>query len=371
MPDNKIFKEFLESTYDREKNYNSICSKIKGGIDMKKKILNIVAVLLIVLVTGVTAKSVYAKIAWHIEYKEYENRNVITRTLAIDENNYSENLNMDYVYQDAIGIKIKSLMITNDYFKLDMDIKLNEDINKDMISYGYAIYDENNNIYEVSESPKSEKKVSAKKIIRTYTKKLYQELGADSNFLTINQMGKNNSGIVLMSTNGFPQSKKLYIRIFDVGYTTYKYDDTHKKIIGYEENCLSDSEWQFEIDVPEKFYKRTTVELVPSKEVKGIVINKAELTETALIMKVNINNFVDFLMSGRDMETEEFNKSSGAAFYISDGDGNIYTASSIGTTQNKDEISARFGIGKDALDKKIFLNVSLNDIQARIELVQK
>ena len=24
MPDNKIFKEFLESTYDREKNYNSI-----------------------------------------------------------------------------------------------------------------------------------------------------------------------------------------------------------------------------------------------------------------------------------------------------------------------------------------------------------
>ena len=89
MPDNKIFKEFLESTYDREKNYNSICSKIKGGIDMKKKILNIVAVLLIVLVT---AKSVYAKIAWHIEYKEYENRNVITRTLAINENNYSENL---------------------------------------------------------------------------------------------------------------------------------------------------------------------------------------------------------------------------------------------------------------------------------------
>ena len=160
MPDNKIFKEFLESTYDREKNYNSICSKIKGGIDMKKKILNIVAVLLIVLVT---AKSVYAKIAWHIEYKEYENRNVITRTLAIDENNYSENLNMDYVYQDEIGIKIKSLMITNDYFKLDMDIKLNEDINKDMITYGYAIYDENNNIYEVSESPKSEKKSLCKK----------------------------------------------------------------------------------------------------------------------------------------------------------------------------------------------------------------
>lgn len=366
MPDNKIFKEFLESTYDREKNYNSICFKIKGGIDMKKKILNIAAVLLIVLVTGVTAKSVYAKIAWHIEYKEYENRNIIRRTLAIDENNYSENLNMDYMYQDEIGIKIKSLMITNDYFKLDMDIKLNEDIDKNMISYGFAIYDENNNIYEVSESPKSAKKVSAKKIIHTYTKKLYQELGADSSSLPINQMGKNGSGIVLMSNDGFPQSKKLYIRIFDVGYTIYEEKPNESKYV-----CLSDSEWQFEIDVPEKFYKRTAVELVPSKEVEGIVINKAELTETALIMKVNINSFRDFLMSGRDMETEEFNKSSDAAFYISDGDGNIYTASSMGTTQNKDEISARFGIGKDALDKKIFLNVSLNDIQTRIELVQK
>lgn len=368
MSENKIFKEFLESTYDREKNYNSICSKIKGGIDMKKRILNIVAVLLIVLVTGVTAQSVYAKIVWHIEYKEYENRNVIRRTLAIDENNYSENLNMDYMYQDEIGIKIKSLMITNDYFKLDMDIKLNEDIDKDKIFYGYAIYDENNNIYEVSESPKSEKKVSSKKIIRTYTKKLKQELGSDSNFLTINQMGKNSSGIVLMSNDGFPQSKKLYIRIFDVGYSIYeeKQEPNESKYV-----CLSDSEWQFEIDVPEKFYKRTTVELVPSKEVDGIVINKAELTETALIMKVSINNLRDFLMSGRDMETEEFNKSSDAVFYISDGDGNIYTASSRGTTQNKNEISARFGIGKDALDKKIFLNVSLNDIQARIELVQK
>lgn len=184
-------------------------------------------------------------------------------------------------------------------------------------------------------------------------------------------MGKNNSGIVLMSTNGFPQSKKLYIRIFDVGYSIDETNNEESKSNESKYVCLSDSEWQFEIDVPEKFYKRTTVELVPSKEVDGIVINKAELTETALIMKVNINNFVDFLMSGRDMETEEFNKSSGAAFYISDGDGNIYTASSIGTTQNKDEISARFGIGKDALDKKIFLNVSLNDIQTRIELVQK
>lgn len=367
MPDNKIFKEFLESTYDKEENYNSISSKIKGGIDMKKKILNIVAVLLIVLVTGVTAKSVYAKIAWHIEYKEYENRNVITRTIAIDENNYSENLNMDYVYQDEIGIKIKSLMITNDYVQLYFDIKFDKEmkIDKDDISYGIAIYDENNNIYTVNDRMHHNKNKSS------YRKKLYKELGVKSANMLSSSSFYDLSGIRMTSSEGFPKSKKLYIRIFDIGYTTYKYDDTHKKIIGYEENCLSDSEWQFEIDVPEKFYKRTTVELVPSKEVEGIVINKAELTETALIMNVNINGFRDFLMSGRDMETEEFNKSSDAAFYISDGDGNIYTASSRGTTQNENEISARFGIGKDALDKKIFVNVSLNDIQARIELVQK
>ncbi|MBO5478896.1 MAG: hypothetical protein J6A04_04210 [Clostridia bacterium] len=375
MPENKILKEFLESTYNKEKNYNSICSKIKGGMNMKKKLLNIAAVLLIIVVAGVTVQGVYAKIAWNIEYEKYQNRNVITRTVAIDETkqgDFAENINMDYIYQDGIGIKVKSLMLTNDYCKIGIDFKLNEEAqkNKDKISYGYAIYDENNNIYAISERISFARKPKK----ATYFEKLYKELGIKSNNLNnelCNSITYGFSGISMTSDMRFPKSKKLYVRIFDIGYETYEFDNENHKIKNSEEFCLSNSEWQFEIDVPEKFYERTAVELVLSENVEGIVINKAELTETSLVMKANIKGLRDFIMDGKDMKTETFGKLRDAAFYISDGNDNIYLPTEMGTTREENEISARFGIGKDALENKIFLNVSLNDIQAKIELIQK
>ena len=71
------------------------------------------------------------------------------------------------------------------------------------------------------------------------------------------------------------------------------------------------------------------------------------------------------------MKSEDYEKLENAVFYISDGNDNIYRATGLGTTNKANEISARFGIGKKDLDKKIFLNVSLNDIQEKVELVQK
>lgn len=371
MSENKIFKEFCQSIYNKENNYHSICSNIKGGMDMKKKWFNVAAVILIAVIIGVTAKGVYAKISWNIAYKEYENRNVITRKIAIDEEKqeeYSENLDMDYIYQDNIGIKLKSLMITNDYFQLDFDMQLNEktQMNQDKISYGYAIYDENNHIYAILERTSF---VKPKK--GTYWKKLYKELGIKANKITMlsNTATLGGTTISMTSEEGFPKSKKLYVRIFDIGYDVYEIDAQNKKTEYIEEVCLSNSEWQFEIDVPEKFYERETVELVLSKEVDGIIINKAELTKTSLVMKVNIKGLRDFIMEGRDMGTQTFAKLRDAAFYLSDGEGNVYAPTELGTTKEKGEISARFGIGTDTLDKRIFLNVSLNDIQAKIELI--
>ncbi len=362
MQENKIFKEFLENTYDKDKNYNSICSYIKGGIYMKKNLLNIAAVILTVLVIGISAQNIYAKIAWNIEYKEYQKRNVITRQIAIDENSkdgYIENLNMDYTYQDNIGIKIKSLIITNDYCQIDFDTKLNEDVNK--ISYGYVVYDENYTIYACSE------RWSKSKNNKSYLQKLYKELGIKNNKSKIlsDSSWHGISKISMTSNIGFPNSKKLYIRIFDIGYDIFKENGSVEQI------DLSNSEWQFEIDVPEKFYERTTIQLVLKNDVEGIVINKAELTQTGLVIKADIKQLRDFLMSGKDMKSEDYEKLENAVFYISDGNDNIYRATGLGTTNKANEISARFGIGKKDLDKKIFLNVSLNDIQEKVELVQK
>ena len=362
MQENKIFKEFLENTYNKDKNYNSICSYIKGGIYMKKNLLNIAAVILTVLVIGISAQNIYAKIAWNIEYKEYQKRNVITRQIAIDENSkdgYIENLNMDYTYQDNIGIKIKSLIITNDYCQIDFDTKLNEDINK--ISYGYVVYDENYTIYACSE------RWSKSKNNKSYLQKLYKELGIKNNKSKIlsDSSWHGISKISMTSNIGFPNSKKLYIRIFDIGYDIFKENGSVEQI------DLSNSEWQFEIDVPKKIYERTEIELMLSQEIEGITLNKAQLSETGLSIKVNIKDLRNFLMAGKDMDSKEFDKLRDAAFYLSDGEDNIYMATDMGTTKNKNEIQAKFGIGKQDLDKKIYLNVSLNDVQAKIQLVEK
>lgn len=369
MSENRIFKEFCENAYNKEKNYNAICSKIKGGIDVKRKLLNIAAMLVIAVIIGATAKEVYAKIVWNIMYEQYQNRNVNTKSIAIDEtvkDKYSENLNMEYIYQDGIGIKLNSIMITNDYCQIDFDIKLKEEISKfeENIRYGIAVYDENNNIYIIHEW-KHEKNL--------YWKKLYKELGVKSNNMNniLNSSASfGTSKLTMTSKVGFPKSKKLYVRMFDIGYEDFEIDPETLKDIYHNDIYLSNSEWQFEIDIPEKFYERTEVELKLLEDVKGIKLNKAELTETALTMNIEIDQIRELLLDGKDMEKEEFDKLRNAAFYISDEYDNIYMAIDFGTGKG-DEINAKFGIGKEILNKKIFLNISLNDIQEKIELIQK
>ncbi|MCI8481970.1 MAG: hypothetical protein HFJ27_02560 [Clostridia bacterium] len=336
---------------------------------MKKKILNIAAVLLVAVIIGVTAQGVYAKISWNIAYKEYQNRNVITKSIALEENapnNYSENLNMDYIYQDKIGIKLNSIMITNDYCQIGFDIKLEEEISKweEKIRYGIAVYDENNNIY-ILHGWKHEESL--------YWKKLYQELGLKRNNMKniLNDSASFGvSKLTMTSKVGFPKSKKLYVRMFDIGYEDSKIDSKTLEEIYHNDIYLSDSEWQFEIDIPEKFYERTEVELKLSEDVQGIKLNKAELTQTALTINIEIDQIREFLMAGKDMGKEEFDKLRNAVFYISDEDENIYMAMDLGIDKGN-EINARFGIGKEMLNKKLFLNVSLNDIQKKVELIQK
>ncbi len=56
--------------------------------------------------------------------------------------------------------------------------------------------------------------------------------------------------------------------IFDIGYSLADYTDVDGiefKINNPEDFPLSDSEWQFEIDVPEKFYNKNYKELMLKK----------------------------------------------------------------------------------------------------------
>lgn len=64
-----------------------------------------------------------------------------------------------------------------------------------------------------------------------------------------------------------------------------------KEIINAEDFQLSKAEWNFEIDVPDKFYERQTIELKPTNEIPGIEISKISLTEAGMKLRfTSLNN---------------------------------------------------------------------------------
>ena len=59
---NNSFKRYLENIHNRDSNYKQILSKEKGVRNMKRKILNIAAIFLVIILTGVISTQIYAKI---------------------------------------------------------------------------------------------------------------------------------------------------------------------------------------------------------------------------------------------------------------------------------------------------------------------
>lgn len=371
---NNNFKNFCIQKFNKEDNYNAILKKVEEEGIMKEKknlkILKIAAVFIFVITLGLATPQLYGKIKWNIEYKEYEQRETIYGSASIKEaieSGYGENVQMDYIHQDQIGIKLNSLMITDDYFEMETDLKLPEDIeiNTDTLSYGLAIYDENNNIYAVVERIHT-----ADKKIYNYNKKLYKELEINSDTVPlvsscVTGISSAEKGNIIMkttmtSTKGFPKSKKLYIRIFDIGYNMIEVDKQIGKIISSEDFQISNAEWKIEIDVPKKFYERKEVNLEIQENINGLEIEKFEATETRLTLIAKIEGLKEFVFEGKDMDSSEFTKQLNEKIYITDENGNKYYQTNLGTTGN-DNFKMFFEVNKNKLNKKLFLNVNINE----------
>ena len=128
---NNSFKEYLENVHNKDSNYKQILSKEKGVRNMKRKILNIAAIFLVIILTGVISTQIYAKIKWNIEFKEYKNLpSAETKgTLKeIKEDGFSEILDVDYLTQDGIGIKLNSILLTDDCLDMDVTFKFDKNL---------------------------------------------------------------------------------------------------------------------------------------------------------------------------------------------------------------------------------------------------
>ena len=385
---NNSLKNYLNEEYSKEKNYEKIFFKEKDVIKMKKVMLNSVACVLVLIFVGTISSKIYAKIQWDIKFKEFENRELVTETGEIKENwdeGYSENIDMDYVSHDGISAKINSIAITDDKFNAIVDFKFNENITVDSqrFSFGYAVYDENKNIYEVY----TRMHIGSNERYDYYVPFLYKEIGVDYNKKNIydTKIGEStNSGVIsakdrniianfnIETTKSFPKSKKIYIRLFDLGYTMIQVKEENgvKKIGTTEDFKLSNTEWLFEIDVPEKFYERTNIELKLKDEIAGVNLEKITVTETNLTAKGTIMDLDKIVMNGMNMESDKWKNVRNELFYISDEDGNTYAVDSFATTNEKDGFSVSVPITKSMLNKKLFLNTKVNGIAYKSEIVE-
>lgn len=388
----KIYKRFKQevaiSNFENEEITNQYSQRKGVKIVKRFKVLNIAAVLLVVMLIGIVTPSIYAKIQWDIQFEDYQRKNIeiSTTTVADDEQDgYVENLNMDYITQDGVGVKVDSLILTDDSFNAKISFNFDDDIIVDSkaFRYSFAVYDEENNIYGIiARSHVGEKK-------EKYTPYIFKALGIKcseddmysekyrlhdtAQYGTISATDRNVvSEIELVTTRNFPKSKKIYIRITDLGFTMkeFEYVDNRPKKVAEEEFLISSSEWIFEIELPEKFYDRQTVSLKILEEIPKIKFNKIEITEMGLVVNGEydeMENYLDKLaMSNDRIEIIEMERN---FMYITDEEGNRYNSAFSEIGRDNIAFSLQFEIGKKMLEKKLFLNHSINGKTYTRELV--
>lgn len=386
MQQNKYLTRYLKQQFDRQQNYDQILKKVKGsGYMNKKRILNIAAILLVVIIVAAMSPSIYAQIKWNIEYKEYQNREISYGSGAVDEaiKEYEKNVAMDYVYKDNIGVKIDSIMITDDYFKMNVNFRIPEDIeiNTDTFVYGFAVYDENDNIYGVSGGMFYGSKNDEGS---DYWKKLYKELDIKYDKKDVFAVQLNDStstGVVtstrgniitsttMTSNKGFPKSKKLYIRIFKIGYNLIQFNEEKTQVVATDSVILTNQEWNFDIEIPEEFYNRETINLKISNEIDGFELTKAEVTETGMVLNVKLKGLVETIMEGREQTVQELQNAVNEIIHVEDKNGDKYNNINMGTTENKDEVKLKFDISKnDFKENEFYLCIRLENNNYKLKL---
>ena len=375
-------KEYISKIHNIDTNYNEILSKTKGAGSMKKKILNIAAIFIVVIIVGTMSGTIYAKRQWDIQFKEYQNRDYGFASTAIA-NGYVENVDMDYVYQDDIGVKVNSLIVTDDHFESELSFKIPQDkeISSEDFIFGFVVYDDDN-IYAFSNRNYLDERKT--KFDLNYFKCLHRELGIeyDKNdifglnlisSLGINRVSASNNEIVsrieLEAIKEFPKSKKIYIRVFDLGFTMIDFEEGGKPNDIEEFNLSGDNEWIFEIEVPEQMYNRETTNLKLEQEIPDFELTKATITETKLVLQGTMKGLEDFIMAGKDSTDPNWGDTLSHKAYITDSDGNEYLSHNFGTNGEKNGFHADFDLNKFE-NNELYLHVKVEDEEVVRKLVK-
>ncbi len=357
----------------------------KKKIKLCKKIILFLVIIILILVIAFISYKVYLRIDIDRRYNEFEKVQAIETkgTLSyVKDENYSKVENMDYITQDGIGVKVDSISLNDDTFSANIDFKFEEEFDYRTLGYGYAIYDENKNIYEIysrmhmgTNEKYDYNSIFMQRELGVYNKKdIYSIYLSDRAGMTSEEINENEkttiNKITTEAKDKFPLSKKIYIKIFDLGYYTIDKDENGKYDPRSATNInLSDAKWLFEFDIPEEMNKRETIELKLANEIPGLTITNMTLTDTKLVMNFKSEEYVNLISAGKDMPGEEFMNKCKEMLNITDEEGKVYQDMGGGTT-GESEYKMSINATKKDLAKKLFINFKVGDKQYKSELVE-
>ncbi|MFR8233942.1 MAG: hypothetical protein ACLVA2_06050 [Clostridia bacterium] len=354
----------------------------KEKMKLWNKIVVGILVIILMAVIGIIAYKLYELIDMDNMYQAFKEIPTVETKGKLSynkEENYAKVEGMDYVFQDGIGVKIDSISITDDTFKANINLKLNKEFDYKMLNFSYAVYDENKNIYEISTRMRmgENEKYDYNMIFMGKELGVYGNKGLNRPHLASSSGSGNISsdesekiainGIEIETRDKFPKSKKIYIKIFDIGYfEASKGEDEKLNVKNFD---LSDAKWLFEFDIPEEMNKRETINLKLENEIPGLEISKITLTETKFVMNFKSEDYLNLIASGKDMVGDEFRRKCEEMLNITDGEGNKYQEAGGGTTGDGG-YSVSFNITKKDLAKKLFINFKVGDKEYKSELIE-
>ena len=247
------------------------------------KILKTVASL--VLVLGITCGAVYAgyKITSYFKIKGIDDAGIQTAL----ENNYVQNIEMNYIEKEQVKFKVDYLMMDDINFDLVFNFVTQDEVDnyEEIAVTNLQITDENNNqIYIDSE----EQDIWTKNISLS-----------SSMWTTVEKQDHTLRQVLHLCSNNFPKSKKIYVSFDSV--ILYNVNKGNPITITYEDN------YKLEFDVSEQLVNRKSVEY----ETDYSKVEKAILTNSGFAITIKENNYIP----------------RNANYIVKDTEGNSYTLS--------------------------------------------
>lgn len=231
---------------------------------MKNTKTKIIAIITIILILILIAISFY--------FFKRPKINFIDISSKIQKNTL-QNINMEYLYSENVGINIKELSISDNTLNFIFSFKLeNQKISSKPLHTNILIYDDSNNIYgELSQVPSNNKNLGITKNLNSAT--TYSLISNSENDATYQLL-------LYSPTQPFPHDKELYIHINNLEFT-----DDNGNVTNFT------PEWNFSINSADIYVPSIQYKL--KENVDGFDLHSMYVSNylTTIVYEATNNNF--------------------------------------------------------------------------------